>query len=767
MAVNSTTWKRLPIAPRETTFNADETIARISAWAKSSTERFAMPFLWQNSDGPANNKNSYRLPIADIVNGRMVLIPHAVFSAAAIMSGAHGGLEDAVQSEQERVLIKRTLTEIYDVLRSKYGDRRLDAPWLKGRTLPEQAEVRKSMGMSASAGAQLIQDLNAQTRSSQQAADQMNLRGRIKLLEGQKLLSSRSFSNQNSARSNVSPAMAIIHDPDEGRELRIAFLDLESWDGEDFGSVSLDQRGIDEFRRNSASVAEAINDHQADFTRLIEDIESFGGFDGPTLDLTPEQMAKVEKYWKFADDGTIQEGTMTSGFDGDIKYRIYGNESGQVGIQVAPVHAGDTGNFERNPEVGERSTFFTTGDWDAFFSNAEEFFEEDIRVDPDTRPDEEFFEDDEGDDMEDEDDLMASMQPGMVAAVNSSGWSSMPVASIDASWDGPAAKEALWQWAGGDYAKFRKGFLYWDASRPDVRGSYKLPVARPEDGELTVIPAAVNAVVSVLGGGRGGVDIPVSDKARIRGIVSRLQKRFQKPAEGTTAAIGTSVVPTKPPRDWLLDPNLQGPTPLTVSGDGRVFGHVAAWDQCHTGMQDRCVMAPRNHTGYRYFKQGSVLTAEGDVFKVGVITGRTNHASASASMQAAIDHYANTGSTMALINVGEDQWGIWAAGVAVPGSTEEDLQEIRRHPLSGHWAPVHGSLELVNALAVNHPGFPIYSMTASGELEGGLIAVGVVMQDGTISHPDQPVEDDRIERLAKIDAKLHEERAKRLLGEDR
>lgn len=367
--------------------------------------------------------------------------------------------------------------------------------------------------------------------------------------------------------------------------------------------------------------------------------------------------------------------------------------------------------------------------------------------------------------VEEEEELTASLR-GVVAAVNGAGWTTMPVASTDTSWDGPAAKTALWAWADGDMGKYRKGFLYWDADAPDIRGSYKLPIARPEDGKLTIIPAAVNAVASVLGGGRGGVDIPASDKARISGIVSRIQKRFKTNAEGTTAAAGRSVVPTKPPREWFMDPKLQGPTPLTVTEDGRVYGHVAAWDMCLVGRNDRCIMAPHNTTDYRYFKQGSVLTAEGDLVKVGVITGRTNHASDRASMQAAIDHYANTGSTLARINVGEDQWGIWAAGAAIPGATEEDLAELRLHPLSGHWAPTHGTLELINALAVNHPGFPIYSITASGELEGGIIAVGVVQKDGTINHADHE-EDNRIDRLAKIDAILHEERAKRLLGEEK
>ena len=30
-------------------------------------------FLWRNPDAPANNRNSYRLPVVDVINGRLTL----------------------------------------------------------------------------------------------------------------------------------------------------------------------------------------------------------------------------------------------------------------------------------------------------------------------------------------------------------------------------------------------------------------------------------------------------------------------------------------------------------------------------------------------------------------------------------------------------------------------------------------------------------------------------------------------------------------------
>jgi len=479
MAVNSTTWKKLPMVARETPFNADEAIARITQWAAGSQEKFASAFFWNAGAGAGTNPNNYRLPVGDIYNSKLALVPRAVFTAASILSGAHGGLEDVVGKE-ERDQLKRVLTQIYDVFREKWNDRRQIPPWLRG-----------------------------------------------------------------------------------------------------------------------------------------------------------------------------------------------GNEMGQT---------------------------------------------------------------------------VASL----TAAVNSSGWPSMPIADKSVSWNGAAAKTALWEWADGDLRKYRDGFLWWDQTNPDIRGSYKLPIATPVDGTLTIIPAAVNAVAAVLGGARGGVDIPDEDQDRVEAVVNRIQSRFEEDPAVTAAATGVY-----PDAALFGDPNLQGPTPLVVTPEREVMGHLALWRTCHAGIGDRCVMAPKSSAAYRYFHNGSVLTADGQMLRVGKITMGTGHANKNWGYVPAADHYDNTGTTVAIVAAGEDQWGIWIHGTVVPEATEAQVQQLRRSPLSGDWRrPNGGDLELTAALAVNTPGFPIVSLSASGEIES-LCAAGVVLSDGTVagdaevplSGPDK----EQLEKLAKLD----------------
>src|SRR5687768_4960455 len=118
------------MAPRETAFNADDALARIKQWSAGSVEKLASAFFWHHPNA-TGDLNGYRLPMGDISNGKLILVPRAVFTAAAILSGAHGGLEGVV-GEDEKNQLKRVITQIYDVFREKWGDRRQIPPWLRG-----------------------------------------------------------------------------------------------------------------------------------------------------------------------------------------------------------------------------------------------------------------------------------------------------------------------------------------------------------------------------------------------------------------------------------------------------------------------------------------------------------------------------------------------------------------------------------------------------------------------------------------------------------
>jgi hypothetical protein len=182
-------------------------------------------------------------------------------------------------------------------------------------------------------------------------------------------------------------------------------------------------------------------------------------------------------------------------------------------------------------------------------------------------------------------------------------------------------------------------------------------------------------------------------------------------------------IPVEPPKSWFEKPLLQGATPLTITDDGRVFGHIAAWHVDHIGMSFG-TKPPRSRSNYAYFHTGSLKTAEGEFVPVGQLTLAGGHAGLEASADEAVRHYDDTASAFADVHAGEDAFGIWVSGSLRPGTTPEQVRAARASAPSGDWRPIKGRLELVAVCQVNVPGFPIArARVASGQVMA-LVAAG-------------------------------------------
>ena len=253
---------------------------------------------------------------------------------------------------------------------------------------------------------------------------------------------------------------------------------------------------------------------------------------------------------------------------------------------------------------------------------------------------------------------------------------------------------------------------------------------------------------------------PVNGKAlRFDSVAESLDLTNTEPSEAIsmTASVGLSA-----PADWFSQPDLDRPTPITISDTGRVFGHIAEWGTCHIGFSGQCVTPPHSMTDYAYFLTGEVSLDNGTTQRVGNLTIGGGHASPNLGMKPALAHYDSTSAVVADVNVGEDEFGIWFAGWIRPGTSPEMVTAFRASALSGDWRKVGGNLELVAALAVNVPGFgiPRPKVAASAEGQLSLVASGVVPP----KKEDQPtkVEAERIaDSLAASVAAILEERAAR------
>lgn len=204
----------------------------------------------------------------------------------------------------------------------------------------------------------------------------------------------------------------------------------------------------------------------------------------------------------------------------------------------------------------------------------------------------------------------------------------------------------------------------------------------------------------------------------------------EQEARDKMAALMAGAAPAAPPKQWFEDPKLTGPTGIRIDDDGRVYGHVAVWDTCHVGIGSSCVKPPKSLTSYAYFHTGEVVTAEGDRVAVGRLSYGGGHAAPNLGYRAAAEHYDQTSNMGAVVRAGEDEYGIWVAGAVNPDADERALSIMRATPLSGDWRRIGSNLEMMAALHVNTPGFPIpremIAASAGEEIVLSLTAAGAL-----------------------------------------
>jgi hypothetical protein len=211
----------------------------------------------------------------------------------------------------------------------------------------------------------------------------------------------------------------------------------------------------------------------------------------------------------------------------------------------------------------------------------------------------------------------------------------------------------------------------------------------------------------------------------VEGVITRPDAP-ERPVDGILASGSVREADWMPPVAWFQNPQLSVPTGITVTDDGRVYGHAAMWGSCHIGNPDVCVSPPQEDS-HPYFMTGETVTSDHGRVAVGQITVGTGHAPLSYGHQPAAEHYDNTGSAVADVAVGNDAHGIWVAGAIRPGADPLLVHELRASgQVSGDWRRIGSHLRMVGLLAVNVPGFPVPKMrarVASGQQQA-LVAAG-------------------------------------------
>ena len=224
------------------------------------------------------------------------------------------------------------------------------------------------------------------------------------------------------------------------------------------------------------------------------------------------------------------------------------------------------------------------------------------------------------------------------------------------------------------------------------------------------------------------------DEATTASVVNRISTDTWTITPGTMSR--TVTVPL-PDRSLFDDPHLDEPTRMLI--DGRTIrGHAALWGQCHTAF-DHCVVAPRGGDYNLFHSTGRIRCADDTYVGTGSFVWGIPHAELDQAAIDAFEHYEIAAHGFADVRVGEDEHGIWFAGLLRPSVNDDEIEELSRLSISGDWRklPTSTVLSFIAGLAVNVPAFPIVDALSAAAIRArvafdvdmhplALVAAGVV-----------------------------------------
>ena len=118
----------LPILDdRDRQWDSSEAIARIRNFTNSKDKpsaRYKRAFLYYDPEDE-ENFGGYKLPIADIVDNKLVAIPRALFAVAGVLAGARGGVDIPTEDKDK---IKNKINQYYERMSTMFDDENIESP---------------------------------------------------------------------------------------------------------------------------------------------------------------------------------------------------------------------------------------------------------------------------------------------------------------------------------------------------------------------------------------------------------------------------------------------------------------------------------------------------------------------------------------------------------------------------------------------------------------------------------------------------------------
>lgn len=232
------------------------------------------------------------------------------------------------------------------------------------------------------------------------------------------------------------------------------------------------------------------------------------------------------------------------------------------------------------------------------------------------------------------------------------------------------------------------------------------------------------------------VPIPAYTEARIDGIYNYTPTGPQAgDALVASVAIGGQVFHSE-----FFTYAATGPTKMTVTDDGHIYGHVRFHGTCYQYGQGRgnggyCVEPPMSACGYAKFHAHSAKLDDGTTIDVGALTFGDGHESRG-GLIASRAHYDDVAYVAAKVVASDDEWGVFITGEVVD-EFRDKAYDLLLSPLSGHWEPDadnDGYLEMLAAHIVVTPGYNVRRIVATFNAERE--ATSVIVTRPAIKSPD-------------------------------
>jgi hypothetical protein len=90
-----TAFQDLPLADRDREWDGDAAESRVRRWAGADdgpNAKYRDAHVWYDAD-EKDQFGSYKLLVADVIDGRLTAVPRGVMAAAAVMQGSRGGVD--------------------------------------------------------------------------------------------------------------------------------------------------------------------------------------------------------------------------------------------------------------------------------------------------------------------------------------------------------------------------------------------------------------------------------------------------------------------------------------------------------------------------------------------------------------------------------------------------------------------------------------------------------------------------------------------------